>query len=329
MNKHTTRRAVLALPFAAAAALHAPSVFAQGGYPDRPIKILVGFTPGGFTDVAARLIGQKLADALGQPVVVENKPGANGFIASDATAKSPPDGYTLFMSSMGLTTNPLMQERETYDPVKGFTPISLLAMVPNVLVTGPSVPVNNLKELLALARTRKAPITQGSAGNGSPGHLSGALLQVMTKIRMDHVPYRGSGPVITDLIGGHVDISFPTIPTALPQVRAGKLKAIAVTSAKRSPMMPDVPTIAEAGVPGYDMGGWYGLLAPPGLPKEIADRLTTEVIKIMKMPDVRERFLEEASEPVGSNAAEMSAFLARDFKRWKQVVKAANIKPGA
>ena len=151
----------------------------------------------------------------------------------------------------------------------------------------------------------------------------------MAKVRLEHVPYRGSGPVMTDLIGGHVDVSFPTIPTALPMVRAGKIKAIAVTTAKRSPMMPDVPTIAEAGVPGYDMGGWYGLLAPPGLPKDIAELLTSEVVKIMKMPDVRERFLAEASEPVGSNAAEMTAFLARDFKRWTQVVKAANIKPGA
>lgn len=327
MKKNPTRRTVLSLPLAATA-LYLPGAFARSDYPNKPIKILVGFAPGGFTDVAARLIGQKLADSLGQPVVVENRPGANGLIASDATAKSPPDGYTLFMSSLGLTTNPLLQERAIYDPVKGFTPISLLAMVPNVLVAGPSVPANNLKELLALARTRKQPLTQASAGNGSPGHLSAALLQVMTQIRLDHVPYRGSGPAMTDLIGGHVDISFPTIPTALLQVRTGKLKAIAVTSAKRSPMMPEVPTIAEAGVPGYDMGGWYGLVAPPGMPKEIADMLSSEVVKIMKMPDVRERFLAEASEPVGSDGVEMTAFLARDFKRWKQVVQAANIKPG-
>lgn len=329
MNSHLTRRTVLSLPFAAAAALHAPGVLAQGTFPSKPIKILVGFAPGGFTDVAARLIGQKLADSLGQPVVVENRPGANGLIASDATAKAPPDGYTLFMSSLGLTTNPLVVERVTYDPVKGFTPISLLAMVPNILVAGPSVPANNLKELLELARSSKAPLTQGSAGNGSPGHLSGALLQVMTNIRMVHVPYRGSGPLMTDLIGGQVDISFPTIPTALPMVRNGRIKAIAVTSGKRSPLMPDVPTIAEAGVPGYDMVGWYGLLAPPGLPKEVADQLTAAVVKIMKMPDVRERFIAEATEPVGSNGAEMAAFLGRDFKRWAEVVKAAHIKPGA
>lgn len=328
MNQHPTRRQVLALPLAAASALHLPGAFAQGGYPDKPIKILVGFAPGGFTDVAARLIGQKLAESLGQPVVVENRPGANGLIASDATAKSPADGYTLFMSSLGLTTNPLLVERVHYDPVKGFTPISLLAMVPNVLVANPGVPANNLKELLALARSRKAPLTQASAGNGSPGHLSGALLQVMTKIRLDHVPYKGSGPAMNDLLGGHVDISFPTIPTALPQVRSGKLKAIAVTGAKRSPMMPEVPTIAEAGVPGYDTGGWYGLVAPPGLPKDIADLLSAEVVKIMKMPDVRERFISEAADPIGSNGPEMAAFLARDFKRWTQVVKAANIKPG-
>ena len=324
-----TRRDMLAMPLAAAVALHCGGTFAQGGYPAKPIKILVGFAPGGFTDVAARLIGQKLAVSLGQPVVVENRPGANGMIASDAAAKSLPDGYTLLLPSLGLTTNPLLMEKANYDPVKGFTPISLLAMVPNVLVAHPGVPANTLGELLALARSRKTPITQASAGNGSPGHLSGALLQVMTGIRLDHVPYKGSGPAMNDLLGGHVDVSFPTIPTALPLVRNGKLKAIAVTGARRSAMMPEVPTMAEAGVPGYDTGGWYGLVAPPGLPKGIADLLSAEVVKIMKMPDVRERFASEAADPVGSNGAEMAEFLARDFKRWTEVVKGANIKPSA
>lgn len=326
--KNATRRHMLAMPLALVAAVRGGGVFAQDAYPNRPIKILVGFAPGGFADVAARIVGQKLSQSLGQPVVVENRPGANGLIASDATAKSAADGYTLFLTSLGLTTNPLLTERVHYDPVRGFTPISLMAMVPNVLVAHPGVPANNLGELLALARSRKAPLTQASAGNGSSGHLSGALLQVMTKIPLIHVPYKGSGPAMNDLLGGQVDISFPAIPTALPMVRSGRIKAIAVTGAKRSPLMPEVPTIAEAGVPGYDTGGWYGVVGPPGMPKDIADRLSNELVKIMKMPDVRERFIAEAVDPVGSNGAEMGDFLARDFKRWTEVVKAANIKPG-
>ena len=327
MTINPTRRQLLPMPLALVAALHPGGTFAQSAYPTKPIKILVGFAPGGFTDVAARMVGQRLSASLGQPVVIENRPGANGLIASDATAQAAPDGYTLFLSSLGLTTNPLLMDRVNYDPVKGFTPISLLAMVPNVLVVHPAVAAKNLAELLALARSRKTPFTQASAGNGSPGHLSGALLQAMTKIHMDHVPYKGSGPAMTDLIGGHVDLSFPTIPTALAQVRSGRLRAIAVTGAKRSPLTPEVPTIAEAGVPGYDTGGWYGLVAPPGLPREIANLLSTEVVKIMTMQDVRERFIAEAADPVGSNGAEMGDFLARDFKRWTDVVKVANIKP--
>ena len=327
MINYPTRRDVLALPLAAALATRAGGALAQGSYPNKPIKILVGFTPGGFTDLAARIVGQKLSDSLGQPVIVENRPGANGLIASNATANSPPDGYTLFLSSLGLTTNPLLMERVNYDPVQGFTPISLLVMVPNVLVAHPSLPANNLAEFLALARSRKAPITQATAGIGSPGHLSGALLQVMTKIRMMHVPYKGSGPAMSDLLGGQVDVSFPVISTALPFVRSGKLKVIAITTAKRSLMMPTVPSIAEAGVPGYDTGGWYGLVAPPGLPKDIADLLSAEFVKIMKMPDMQERFLAEGADPVGSNGPEMAEFLARDFKRWTEVVKAAHVEP--
>ncbi|MDF3887625.1 Bug family tripartite tricarboxylate transporter substrate binding protein [Cupriavidus basilensis] len=326
MSKLISRRRLLSTTLALAVASTAGGVWAQPPYPNRPVKILVGFAPGGFTDIAARMVAHKLSAALGQPVVVENRPGANGLIASDATSNSPPDGYTLMLSSIGLTTNPLLTKRVHYDPVKSFTPISLLAIVPNVLVTYPGVPAKSLGELLALARTRPSPLTQASAGNGSPGHLSGALLQVMARIRMDHVPYKGSGPAINDLIGGHVDISFPTIPTALPLVRAGKLRALAVTGSKRSPLMPDIPTVAEAGVPGYDTGGWYGLVGPAGMPKDIAALLSKEVAKIMKMPDIRERFLAEGAEPIGSNAADMNAFLVKDVERWTGVVKEAHVE---
>lgn len=325
MTKLVKRRKLLVTMLALTAAIHSGAAFAQDRYPSRPVKLLVGFAPGGFTDVAARIIAQKLSSSLGQPVVVENRPGANGLIASDATAHAAADGYTLMLASIGLTTNPLLMKGVHYDPVKAFTPISLLAMVPNVLVAYPGIQANNLTELLKLARTRSAPLTQASAGSGSPGHLSGALLQVMADIRLDHVPYKGSGPAINDLVGGHVDISFPTIPTALPLIRAGKLKGIAITSAKRSPLMPDVPTIAEAGVPGYDTGGWYGVVGPAGMPKEIAQTLSNELSRIMRLPDVKERFIAEGAEPVGSNGSEMGAFLGRDTDRWSSVVKAAHI----
>ncbi|MGO4329022.1 tripartite tricarboxylate transporter substrate binding protein [Cupriavidus sp. M-11] len=325
MDKPVKGRTTLVTMVVLTAALFANAASAQDHYPSRPVRILVGFAPGGFTDVAARIIARKLTSALGQPVVVENRPGANGLIASDATAHAPADGYTLMLASIGLTTNPLLMKGANYDPVKAFTPISLLAMVPNVLVAYPGIQAKNLAELLTLARTRPAPLTQASAGNGSPGHLSGALLQVMAGIRLDHVPYKGSGLAVNDLVGGHVDISFPTIPTALPLIRAGKLRGIAVTSGKRSPLMPDVPTIAEAGVPGYDTGGWYGVVGPAGMPKDVAQTLSNEISKIMKMPDVRERFIAEGAEPVGSNGPEMLTFLGRDTERWGMVVKAAHI----
>ncbi len=324
MNSHLTRRQVLGGAIAATGSVLAGSSLAADAFPNRPIKILVGFAPGGFTDVAARLIGQELSKTLGQSVVVENRAGANGMIASDATAKSPADGYTLHMSSLGLTTNPLLMDRSQFDPVKSFTPISLLAMVPNILVVHNGLPAKNLQELLALARSR--PLRQASAGNGSPGHLSGALLQLLTKAQMDHIPYKGSAPAMNDLVAGHVDLSFPTIPTALPLVRAGKLRAIGVTGARRSALMPEVPSIAEGGVPGYDMGGWYGLVGPAGMPKEVTDTLSREIVRIMKVAEVRERFIAEGADPVGSTSAEMGDFLARDFKRWGEVVKSANIK---
>ncbi len=268
---------------------------------------------------------QKLSERWSKSVIVENKPGANGGIGVTTVTKSAPDGHTLFVASPGLTTNPLLLQEAKYDPVTGFTPLCLLALIPNLLVVHPGVPAKNMQEFLALARTRKPPLTQSSAGVGSPGHLSGALLEVMAKVELEHVPYKGAAGV-NDLVGGHIDFSFPTISTAQALVKSGKLRALAVTGAKRSPMMPDVPTIGET-VPGYETAGWYGVVGPAGMPKAIADRLSDEMVKIMKMPDVREKFIAAASEPVGANATEMRDFLEKDVKRLTQLMKAANIKP--
>ncbi len=300
--------------------------YSQASYPIKPIKIYVGFSPGGFTDFAARLIAQKLSHELGQPVLVENKTGANGLIAGDATSKAAPDGYILFLSSIGLTTNPILYEKMWHDPVKDFTSISLLATVPNILVVHPKIQVKNLQELIQFSKISKDLLTQASAGNASPGHLSGAMLQVMANIKFEHIPYKGTGQAMSDLLAGNVDLSFPVFSTAYPHIKAGKLKAIAITSAKRSPMLPDTPTIAEAGLPGYETGGWYGLVGPPGMQNDVTTVLSKNISLIMKMTDVRDRFVDEGAEPIGSNSAQMSEFLAKDFKRWGDVIKASNIK---
>jgi tripartite-type tricarboxylate transporter receptor subunit TctC len=326
MPSRPTRRQVLRIT-AAGAALRASGAFAQAPYPVRPIRLLVGFAPGGFTDLAARVLAEELGRSLGQPVIVENRPGANGLLASDATMKAAADGYTLHLCSMGFTTNPLLTTR-SYDPVRDFTPLSLLAIVPNVLVVHPSVPAKTLRELLELAHARQRPLTQASAGIGSPGHLSGALLKMMTGVNIDDVPYKGSGPAMNDLLGGQVDLSFPTVPTALPYVTAGRLRAIAVTSARRSPQMPDVSTVAEAGVPGYDMGGWYALVGPAGLPPEVTRVLGAELKRILQLAQVRQRFMAEGAEPVGSSPSEFADFLSRDSRRWSEVIKAVHLAPG-
>lgn len=303
----------------------AATVRAQAAYPVKPVRILVGFAPGGFTDIAARIVGQKLADALAQQVIVDNRPGANGGIATELTFKAAPDGYTLLMSSAGHTINPSLHSKLPYDPLRDFTALSLVAGVPNILVIHPSIPVRSTKELLALARSRREPLTQASAGNGSPGHLSGELLQQMTQTRFIHVPYKGSGPALIDLISGQVDLSFPTIAAAIPHIKAGKLRPLAVTSARRSSSLPEVPTIAEGGVPGYEVIGWYGLLGPAGIPKDVVSRLSSEIMRILKTAEVRERILGAGAEPVGNSPEEFAVFLAEDLGKWAKVVKAANL----
>lgn len=300
---------------------------AQTAYPVKSVRLLVGFAPGGFTDNAARIVGQKLGGALGQQVIVENRPGANGLIAGDITAQSAPDGYTLFMSSAGLTTNPILYEKLQRDPVRDFTAVSLVAGIPNVLVVHPAVPARSIRELFALARSKPATLTQASAGTGSPGHLCGELLQLMMKVSFVHVPYKGSGPALIDLIGGHVDLSFPSISSSVPHIKDGKLRALGVTTAKRSPLLPEVPAMGEKEVPGYEVVGWFGIVGPPGIPKDVVSRLNIEIVRILQTPDVRARILSEGAEPMINSPEEFTAFLAEDQRKWAKVIKAANIRP--
>ena len=298
---------------------------AQTAYPAKPVRMLVGMVPGGLSDTSARIVAPKLAEFLGQQIIVENRPGANGLIAGDLTAKSAPDGYTIFMSQPGLTTNPLLYEKYPLDPLKDFTAVSLVAVIPNIFVVHPTVPVKTMKEMLALARTRPDTLTQASSGTGSPGHLAGALLQQMTNTRFIHVPYKGSGAALIDLLGGHVDLSFPTISASQPHIKSGRLRALGITSVKRSSLLPELPTIAEAGVPGFEIVGWYGIVGATGMPKDVVARLNTEIVRLLKTPEVRERLLREGAEPVGSSPEEFAAYLAADQSKWAKVIKAANI----
>jgi len=298
---------------------------AQSAFPAKPMRLLVGFAPGGFTDIAGRMVSQGLSETLGIQVIVDNRPGANGAIAAELTAQAAPDGYTFYMASPGHTTNAILQRKARYDPVMDFTPLSLFADIPNVLVVNPSVPARTLKDFLALARTRKISLTQASSGIGSPGHLVGELLQAMTKVKFTHVPYKGSGALMSDLIGGQVDFSFPSTAAALPHVTSGRLRPLAVASAKRSQAYPDVPTIAEAGVPGFEVMGWYGMLGPARMSKEVVATLSSELVRLVRKSDIQTRLRNAGAEPVGNTPEEFAAFLVRDHEKWSRVIKAANI----
>jgi len=305
----------------------ASAVLAQKDYPNRPIRLLVGVTPGGATDILARLFGQKLGEAWQQQVVIDNRPGANQIIATELTAKAAPDGYTLQMIPAGFAINPAMHTRLPYDPIRDFTPISMVAMVPNVMVVHPSIPVKTPAEFVAYARARPGQLSFGSSGVGSPSHLCGELLMSVAKIRMTHVPYKGQGSAIIDLLGGHLKVAFPSIPSSISHIKAGRLVALGVATHKRSSALSHVPTIDEAGIKGYDVSAWYGVIAPPKLPKPLLARLNGELNRILNSPEVSKTMSAQGADPLGSTPAEFAAAIAADIPKWKKVVKDAGIKP--
>ena len=291
------------------------------GFPAKPIKIIVPFGPGGFTDVAARILQRELAPAIGQPIIVENKPGAGSTIGTTEVAKATPDGYTLVMVSTAHVISPHLYKSMPYDPINDFTPVMKLAEGPYVLVVHPSLPVKNVTELIALARSDPNRIDYASSGNGSAQHLVGALFTTMAKAPMNHVPYKGSSQAMNDVIGGQVKVSFVGVPNALPNLAVGKLKALAVSTKKRYGDLPDVPTLDEAGVPGYDATIWLGLLAPPGTPRDVVMKLNTSITRILSTPEAKKLMTSAGVDVATSTPEEFGALLRSELDRWGKVVR--------
>jgi len=296
------------------------------GYPNKPIRFVVGFAPGGGTDVMARTIGVKLGEALGTQVVVENRPGANGNLAAEQTAKAPADGYTLMIISVSHAISRSLFRNLRYDLLKDYAPLSSIATVPNVIVVGPSRPVSSLKELIAQAKADPRRITYGTSGGGSPEHMAAAMLSLMAGVEMVHIPYKGGALSALDVVAGHVDVGFNTMPVALPHIKGGKMKALAVTDAKRVSVLPDVPTVAEAGYPQYAMSTWYGVVVPTGTPSEIVSRLNGEIAKILALPDVRERLAGLGAEPLGGSSEQFGQLMQSEVTKFAKVIKDANVQ---
>ena len=295
-------------------------------FPTRPIKIVVPFSPGGAVDGPMRLIAQEMSKRLGQGVIIENRPGAGATIGSEAVAKAPPDGYTLLLASQTNAISAALYPKLSFDPIDGFAPISLIGREPGVIVVNPSLPVQTLAELVAYVKARPGKIDYASSGNGSGQHLFAALLSSMTGMTMNHIPYRGSGQATTDLIGGQVQVSIPGMSGMLGHIRAGKLRALAVTGAHRAPQLPDVPTVIESGFPGYEAYVWMGLLAPAGTPPAIIDRLQREVIAALATPDVKSYMAGASIEVVGSTPAEFGTFFRAERERWARIVRETGAK---
>jgi tripartite-type tricarboxylate transporter receptor subunit TctC len=299
--------------------------FAEG-YPGKPIRIIVPYPPGGFNDTLARTLGQKLTEKWKQPVIVDNRPGGGGTIGTNLAAKSAPDGYTLLIVSFAFAVNPALYGTLPYDSEKDFAPIVLAASTPNLLVVNPGLPVKSVKELIALARSKPGKLNYASAGNGSSNHLSMELLKSLTGVDIVHVPYKGSAPAVTDLIGGQFDLMFDNVPNVLQQVKAGKLRAVAVSSKERSPFVKELPTVTESGVPGFDVSVWFGVVAPAGTPEPVVAKLNAEINGILKIAEIRQAFNDQGVEPLGGTPREFSAFLGAQTTKWAKVVKDSGAK---
>lgn len=319
-----SRRRWMAAAVAGAAALTlAPgSVLAQAAFPSKPITIVVPFSAGGTTDLLARVVAQQLGVELGQSVVVDNKPGAGGNIGGAFVAKATPDGHTLLMGAVGThAINASLYKKMPYDNIKDFAPLTRVAMVPNLLVANPAQPFKTVQELIAYAKANPGKVNFASSGSGTSVHLSGELFKSLAKVDIQHIPYKGSAPAMNDLLGNQVNIMFDNLPSAISHVRAGKLRALAVTTAKRSPDLPDVPTIAEAGVPGYEATSWFGLFAPAATPAPVKAKLHAALVKVLAHPDVKKKIDEQGGEPMSESPEQFAAFILKETQKWAKVVK--------
>ncbi len=315
--------AALALAWCVFAPAHAQNA----PYPAKPIRVVVPFPPAGPTDVVARIIGQKLAERWGQQVLIENRAGAGGTIGAELVARAAPDGYTLVMgSTANMAVNVTLIEKLSYDPIRDFTPVNLAAITPNLLVVNPSMPAKNVREFIALAKAKPGSINYASGGSGTPSHLAAELFKTMSGVQMNHVPYKGSIPALTDIIGGQVSLMFDSMASALPFVKSGKLRALAQTGARRASAAPDVPTIAESGLPGYEVAGWFGLYAPAGTPRDIVMKLSNEITQILNLPDVKERYALLGAEPGPGNPDAFGRFHAAEIAKWAKVIRDSGTK---
>ena len=318
--------ALLRIVFACAFAAM-PLLAAAQNYPARPVRLIVPFPAGGTTDILARAIAQKLSEGLGQQFVVDNRPGAGGNIGADFVAKAPPDGYTLLMGTVGTQAiNTSLYAKMPYDAAKDFAPVVLVAGVPNVLVVNTALPVRTVADLVKLAKEKPGTINFASSGNGTSIHLSGELFKVMTGVQMSHVPYKGSAPALVDLIGGQVQVMFDNLPSALPHVKSGKLRAVAVTSTKRAPALPDVPTIAESGVPGFEATSWFGILGPAGTPRDVLTKINAEANKALQSSEMKEKLLSQGAEAAGGSPEQFGDYIKSETVKWAKVVKESGAK---
>jgi tripartite-type tricarboxylate transporter receptor subunit TctC len=319
-------RAFCALLAVAATVALTPAAVAQP-FPSKPVKLVIPFPPGGSLDNVGRLLAQKISESWGQQVVIENKPGAGGNIGADAVAKSPADGYTVVMGALSThAVNPSLYRTMPYDAVKDFAPISLVAITPNVLIVNAAMPVASVKEMIAYAKANPGRTNFGSGSNGSAGHLAGELFKLETGTDVAHIPYKGGAPALQALLAGDTQFMFDNLANAMAQVKGGKVRAIAVTTAQRSKLAPDLPTMAEAGMPGFDISTWFGLLAPAGTPPDVIAKWNADVVKVLNSPDVREKMLAQGAEPSPQSPAEFASFIAREREKYARIVKASGAK---
>lgn len=297
-------------------------------YPSKPIRMIVPFAPGGGTDIVARAVAQKIGETFKQAVVVDNKTGASGNIGMELAAKSAADGYTIIMTSSALAINPSLYKGLAYDAVKDFSPVTLATLIPFILVVNSSLPAASVKELIGLARSKPGQLAYSSAGTGNATHLSMALFEMMAKVKMNHVPYKGTGQAMSDLMGGHVQLMFGAIPSTMPGVKAGKLRILAISSATRASVLREVPTVAEAGLPGYELTSWYGVLAPAGTPDAIVAQLNSEIVTALNLPEVKSRLSAEGADPVGNTPAQFQAYIRSEIEKYSKIVTAVRIRPG-